>query len=259
MFDKILNWKLLGGSHEFPGPDGGTCITEAAIVAAGFKYRAIASSADCPSCFSRPITAFTISLNDAMPDDLRQELLMPFVTRLAGTKDLPKIEMARAELIVFRTIRDVMSIALWATGFQRYATRCVFAEDFKTAVATFTGEPAYMAVVENRITEQAARRLVTAAVVSLERQHSVVAVGKAAEAIIEVANSLSRMNLPYDVRRHVFTIAVSILDEAIQLGKQAKPIEVETIIARMNAAKQDWFTLQAALPDGSGVSHAAIP
>jgi hypothetical protein len=35
-FDKILNWKLQRGSHTFPGPDGGTCINEAAIVAAGF-------------------------------------------------------------------------------------------------------------------------------------------------------------------------------------------------------------------------------
>jgi hypothetical protein len=23
MFDKILNWPLLSGSHKFPGPDGG--------------------------------------------------------------------------------------------------------------------------------------------------------------------------------------------------------------------------------------------
>jgi hypothetical protein len=36
MFETILNWKLLDGSHDFPGPDGGTCINEAAIVAAGF-------------------------------------------------------------------------------------------------------------------------------------------------------------------------------------------------------------------------------
>jgi hypothetical protein len=53
-FATILNWRLLAGSHPFPGPDGGTCINEAAIVAAGLPYRAIRSSADCPPCFSRP-------------------------------------------------------------------------------------------------------------------------------------------------------------------------------------------------------------
>jgi hypothetical protein len=30
MFNTILNWKLPEGSHDFPGPDGGTCINEAA-------------------------------------------------------------------------------------------------------------------------------------------------------------------------------------------------------------------------------------
>jgi hypothetical protein len=41
IFDAIINWKLLSGSHDFPGPDGGTCINEAAIVAAGFEYKKI--------------------------------------------------------------------------------------------------------------------------------------------------------------------------------------------------------------------------
>ena len=42
-FDHILNWKLKRGSHAFPGKDGGTCINEAAIVAAGFPYRPVRS------------------------------------------------------------------------------------------------------------------------------------------------------------------------------------------------------------------------
>jgi hypothetical protein len=40
-FRRMLDWRLLRGSHEFPGPDGGTCINEAAIVAAGYPYRAV--------------------------------------------------------------------------------------------------------------------------------------------------------------------------------------------------------------------------
>jgi hypothetical protein len=40
-FDHILNWKLKAGSHRFPGPDGGTCINEAALVATGFEYEPI--------------------------------------------------------------------------------------------------------------------------------------------------------------------------------------------------------------------------
>lgn len=40
------NWKLLSGSHTFPGPEGGTCINEAAIVAAGFPYREVNSASE---------------------------------------------------------------------------------------------------------------------------------------------------------------------------------------------------------------------
>ena len=40
-FDHVLNWRLKVGSHLFPGPDGGTCINEAALVAAGFEYQPV--------------------------------------------------------------------------------------------------------------------------------------------------------------------------------------------------------------------------
>ena len=78
-FQPMLDWKLLRGSHEFPGPDGGTCINEAAIVAAGYSYRAVHSIDDCPASFSRPIAMFALCLNDLLKDAPRQELLLPFV------------------------------------------------------------------------------------------------------------------------------------------------------------------------------------
>ena len=58
-FDHILNWKLLRGSHDFPGPKGGTCINEAAVVACGLPYQRIGSvegnaelllAPDLPAC-----------------------------------------------------------------------------------------------------------------------------------------------------------------------------------------------------------------
>ena len=45
-FDHILNWKLKQGSHTFPGQDGGTCINEAAVVAAGFPYQPVRAVED---------------------------------------------------------------------------------------------------------------------------------------------------------------------------------------------------------------------
>ena len=81
-FDHILNWRLKAGSHQFPGLDGGTCINEAALVAAGFEYRPISYVWQMPHCFSRPICRFAMWLNDHATEAERQHLL-PFVTRLA--------------------------------------------------------------------------------------------------------------------------------------------------------------------------------
>jgi len=104
-FDHILNWKLKAGSHPFPGKDGGTCINEAALVAAGFEYRPIRHAEDMPDCFSRPICRLAMWLNDEATEAERQRLL-PFVTRLACA-DTPEIERERAAYIALHTRRRV--------------------------------------------------------------------------------------------------------------------------------------------------------
>ncbi len=105
-FDKILNWKLKRGSHTFPGPDGGTCINEAAIVAAGFPYQAVVFVESMPDCFSRPICLLALRLNDWASDEQRQQLL-PFVTRLACA-DTADVERER-EAYIARRLRGVLT------------------------------------------------------------------------------------------------------------------------------------------------------
>ena len=107
-FNHILNWKLKAGSHLFPGPDGGTCINEAALVAAGFAYRPIRSVDQMPSCFSRPICRLAMQLNDRAGDDERQ-LLLPFVMRLACA-DAPEVERKRAAYIQSHVPGGVLTI-----------------------------------------------------------------------------------------------------------------------------------------------------
>src|SRR3984893_13922204 len=107
-FQRMLEWKLLRGSHEFPGPDGGTCVNEAAMVVAGYPYRAVYSVKDLPTSFSRPIAMLALCLNDTLEDGLRQELLAPFVTRLAGSADTPEVEMMRAQLIHERIVSEIL-------------------------------------------------------------------------------------------------------------------------------------------------------
>jgi hypothetical protein len=100
-FDHLLNWKLKVGSHRFPGKNGGTCINEAALVAAGFEYKPITSVHQMPECFSRPICDFALHLNDCARNAERQKLL-PYVTRLACA-DTREVENARATYIHRRT------------------------------------------------------------------------------------------------------------------------------------------------------------
>src|SRR6516162_4548991 len=69
-FKRMLEWKLLRGSHEFPGPDGGTCVNEAAVVSGGCRSGAIYRAKDWPACVSRPIAVFALCLNDALGDEL---------------------------------------------------------------------------------------------------------------------------------------------------------------------------------------------
>jgi hypothetical protein len=105
-FDHILNWKLRAGSHAFPGKDGGTCINEAALVAAGFDYKPIRRVEEMPACFSRPICRLAMRLNDDADDDERQRLL-PFVTRLACA-DTVTVECMR-ELYISMRVRKYVS------------------------------------------------------------------------------------------------------------------------------------------------------
>jgi hypothetical protein len=51
-------------------------------------------------------------------------LLVPFVARLGGTADTPAIEMLRAELMLKRTVAELMAPALARAGFSELADRC---------------------------------------------------------------------------------------------------------------------------------------
>jgi hypothetical protein len=100
MYDwsKLKDFRLAKGSHDDP-TRGAVCLVEAALLHGGFRYKAIKTAYDAPSCFSWIITHYAISLNDQMPDHLRQELLLPFVGRLAWTRRDSGTEQRRLKYI----------------------------------------------------------------------------------------------------------------------------------------------------------------
>jgi hypothetical protein len=129
-FDKILNWELKRGSHAFPGPSGGTCINEAALVAAGYKYRPISSPEEMPKeTFSQTICTYALALNDTFCDATRQKLLR-YVALLAGTASGPETESDRFyfistkldEMIVKYAASDHLNQECWRFVINRKIT-----------------------------------------------------------------------------------------------------------------------------------------
>ena len=74
-----------------------------------FESRAVRDVSCLPDCFSRPVSDYAIYLNDLMLHKVRNELLMPFVSRLPGTSNSPWIEAKRAEFIVIETARRIVA------------------------------------------------------------------------------------------------------------------------------------------------------
>jgi hypothetical protein len=94
-FQQLANFRLARGSHKQPNKGGNICVNEAAVIAAGFQYREIRDVSCLPDCFSRPVSEYAIYLNDFMTHRARNELLVPFITRLPGTSHAPWVEEER--------------------------------------------------------------------------------------------------------------------------------------------------------------------
>ncbi|MCE4224479.1 hypothetical protein HCU64_12010 [Methylobacterium sp. C25] len=229
-FDHILNWRLLAGSHAFPGPDGGTCINEAAVVAAGLPYKAIKATEDCPPCFSRPLAAYALGLNDAMPDAERPRL-MAFVLRLSGSADSEAVEAERTEFLALESVRRILPPLLDRAGLPALAARCENAIGGAEAMAAARSAESQGAVLAQAASHRRAwldgARL---SAVSRTATAAVKAFGDA-RCAAEVAEGAA----PF--AEGIWPIAVAILDEALVIGRQAPEIDLLRARERLDAAR----------------------
>jgi hypothetical protein len=229
-FETILNWRLLAGSHPFPGPDGGTCINEAAIVAAGLPYRAIRSSADCPPCFSRPIAAYALGLNDAMPDDARPQL-MAFVLRLSGSADSADIETARTRYLALESIRRILAPLCTAAGMAEDAEACAGAPDLTAALAA-AHSAAWRGGARSQAAAQARRWREGALTAAVARTATAAQrAGDDARCAAEVAEGAAPF-VP-----GTWAQACAVLEAALAIGRQAPEIELAGARQRLDAAR----------------------
>jgi hypothetical protein len=231
-FRRMLEWKLLRGSHEFPGPDGGTCVNEAAIVAAGYSYRPVYRVKDLPASFSRPIAMLALCLNDTLDDELRQELMMPFVTRLAGSADTPAIEMRRAELMLERTAADILAPALARAGYAEIAARCRSLRAPTELVAIARG-------LRNSSGAALHRSLVTALDHAADAGRQWLS-GLPTEVVFCTFSALREI-ASFEgeaVAENVYRRAAASLDAAVAIGNQADAAGTDVVATRMDAAKR---------------------
>ncbi|WP_375453805.1 hypothetical protein [uncultured Methylobacterium sp.] len=229
-FDHILNWRLLAGSHPFPGPDGGTCINEAALVAAGLPYRAIRSSDDCPPCFSRPLGAYALGLNDAMPDGERHRL-MAFVLRLSGSADAPPVEAERTAFLARESIRRLLPPLLARAGLHGRAAACADAADLAAALAAARSAAWHGGA---RAEAAAGRRAWVAGALAAAVARTATAALRAADdprCAAEIAEGAA----PF--APGTWARAVDILDAALLIGRRAPDIDRVAARDRLDAAR----------------------
>jgi hypothetical protein len=210
---KHAQFCLDAGSHKKLTKARKVCVMEAAIVMAGFPYRAVESARDCPSSFSYTISKYGIVLNDSMPTDLRQKLLSPLILRLGCTDNDEEIERKRAEHIVLETCRRVMP--LFCVDALR---RPDFAAEFN--LENLRGAWNMCTTIRSKVENNlhgivlSHASLACAYVGDGQSQRAVFQAGTAIHAACE--------NKPSRQERY-FPIAAQILDEAIGLGAQWYP------------------------------------
>jgi hypothetical protein len=244
-------WRLLRGPHAWPMPYGGSCATEAAVIAAGLPYRAVARVEDCPPCFSPTIARYLIVLNDRMEDAERQRLTR-VVGRLAGSADAAAVERQRVEYVVLETIARIVSSAMQAAGLEAWAERLRTAPGYDAAVglareAVNTVHAGYWSQLDALRAAYAASQ----AGASADMYDAVYAAWEAAAVwtrqgrIAASAGEADKVAEAGAARARIWEDTVAIIGGALDIGKQAAPINTALIVERMN-------TIRRMKPPGKG-------
>ena len=173
-----------------------------------------------------------LCLNDTLEDALRQELLVPFVARLGGSADTPKIEMTRAEFMLRLAMAEILAPVLARAGFVEIAERC---RSYRT--------PTELVEIARRMRDcdcSARHQSLTSALEHAADAGRQWLAGLPTEvafcafcAMREIA-SLDGDRLMEKVYRR----AAVILGAALAIGNHAEPTGTEVVAIRMDVAKR---------------------
>ncbi len=231
-FDHILNWRLLPGSHAFPGPDGGTCINEAAVGRGRAALPGDPLRRRLPALLLGPARRLRpraqrrdAGCRAAAPDGLRAAPRR--LGRRAG------VEAARVAHLARETVRRLLPPALEQAGLPAEAAACREAASLEEAVAAaqraaWTAGAAAEASARVTLWVRGARaaaagRAATFAAASADDARTAADAAEAA-ALFSPAT---------------WAGAVAILDEALGIGAPAPAVPVDLARERMAAARAE--------------------
>ncbi len=100
--------KLDRGGHA--GPDKGMCVMEAVSYVAGEQW------SDRPDCVCQIVGAFMRAWNDALPDELRTEIMLPLIPKITGSVVSRDAQVRRAYALADSAARIFAPAALRAAG-----------------------------------------------------------------------------------------------------------------------------------------------
>ena len=167
-------------------------------------------------------------LNDFMMPKVRNELLVPFVTRLPGTSDAPWIEEERARLIVIETVRRIVAAEydeVWCKP--KLAEKCRAVRLFEQVSPALAKAQAMLPL---ECTKQALKGLRGC-------RHPDLRIGAACAAAAQAAARSFRNRFGPGADRKIWEMAALILEEAILLGRNDGIDDPAAAAERLERAK----------------------
>jgi hypothetical protein len=144
-----------------------------------------------------------------MLDNLRDELLLPFVPRLAGTADLPDVERRRHEYIMLENVRRLNAyICRKTAACEEFAMHCEAVRSLNEVRQVMT---------------RAAHATALGSVSRLAAQAILLALRAGNYATVAAVKPFTNSTLDPTQHRIVFTMATEILDGAIRIGSYQEP------------------------------------
>ena len=205
----LAEFKLARGAHK--EPEDGLCFMEAVAWLEGEPH------SDQPTCVCPVIGAYIRSLNDFLPDDLRQKLI-PYLPRVVGTVSLGS-DVQRGQILAWKAITQFVPIILTVAGLLDHAKNLSLLKlyDWDSAVTA-----ARAAADAARAADAAYAANATA--YAANAAHTANAATNASNAVHRAADAAHAAAYVSDVAAsiQVWNLAIGAIDEVLAVGKPSQ-------------------------------------